>query len=79
VTFGNNKKSRVLGIGIIKINDHFTLNDDALVNKLWYNLLSVSQFIDADWMCFFANLILVFLTPLAILFVAFLALVRFLG
>jgi hypothetical protein len=79
VTFGNNKKSKVLGIGIIKINDHFTLNDDALVNKLRYNLLSVSQFIDADWMCFFTNLILVFLTPLAILFVAFLALVRFLG
>jgi hypothetical protein len=79
VTFRNNKKSKVLGIGIIKINDHFTLNDDALVNKLRYNLLFVSQFIDADWMCFFANLILVFLTPLAILFVAFLALVRFLG
>jgi hypothetical protein len=38
----------VLGIGIIKINDHFTLNDVALMDKLRYNLFSVSQLIDAD-------------------------------
>jgi ABC-type antimicrobial peptide transport system ATPase subunit len=38
----------VLGTDIIKINDHFTLNDVALVNKLRYNLLSVSQLVDAD-------------------------------
>jgi hypothetical protein len=38
----------VLGIGIIKINDHFTLNDVALMDKLRYNLFSVSQLVDAD-------------------------------
>jgi hypothetical protein len=48
VTFEDDKKDTVLGTGIIKVNDHFTLNDAALVDKLGYNLLSVSQFIDAD-------------------------------
>jgi hypothetical protein len=48
VTFGDDKKGKVLGIGIIKINDHFTLNDVTLVDKLRYNLLSVSQLVDAD-------------------------------
>jgi hypothetical protein len=42
VTFGDDKKGKVLGTDIIKINNHFTLNDVALVDKLIYNLLSVS-------------------------------------
>jgi hypothetical protein len=42
VTFGDDKKGKVLGTGIIKVNDHFPLNDVALVDKLRYNLLSVS-------------------------------------
>jgi hypothetical protein len=48
VTFGDDKKGKVLGIGIIKVNDFFTLNDVALVDRLWYNLLSISQLVDAD-------------------------------
>jgi hypothetical protein len=48
VTFGDDKKGKVLGTGIIKVNDCFTLNDVALVDKLKYNLLSVSQLVDAD-------------------------------
>jgi hypothetical protein len=42
VTFGNDKKGKALGTGIIKVNDFFTLNDVALVYKLQYNLFSVS-------------------------------------
>jgi hypothetical protein len=42
VTFGDDKKGKVLGTDIIKVNDHFTLDDVALVDKLMYNLLSVS-------------------------------------
>jgi hypothetical protein len=42
VTFGDDKKGKMFGTGIIKINDHFILNDVALVDKLRYNLLSVS-------------------------------------
>jgi hypothetical protein len=48
VTFGDDKKGKVLGTSIIKVNDHFTLNDVTLVVKLRHNLLSVSQLIDAD-------------------------------
>jgi hypothetical protein len=42
VTFGDGKKVKVLGTGIIKVNNHFTLKDVTLVDKLRYNLLSVS-------------------------------------
>jgi hypothetical protein len=48
VTFGDDKKGKVLGTGAIKVNDCFTLNDIALVDMLRYNLLSVSQLCDAD-------------------------------
>jgi hypothetical protein len=48
VTFGDNKKGKVLGIGVIKVNNHFTLKDVALVDKLRYNLISVSQLGDVD-------------------------------
>jgi hypothetical protein len=41
VTFGDDKKGKVLGIGVIKVND-------ALVDRLRYNLLCVSQLCDAD-------------------------------
>jgi hypothetical protein len=43
VTFGDDKKGKVLGTSIIKVNDHFNLNDVTLVDKLRYNLLSVLQ------------------------------------
>jgi hypothetical protein len=48
VTFVDDKKGKVYGIGVIKVNDYSTLNDIALVNKLRYNLLSVSELVDAN-------------------------------
>jgi hypothetical protein len=48
VTFEDDKKGKVLGTGVIKVNDCFTLNDVTLVDRLRYNLLSVSQLVDAD-------------------------------
>jgi hypothetical protein len=48
VNFGDDKKGKVHNISIIKVNDYFTLNDDTLMDKLRYNLLSVSQLVDAD-------------------------------
>jgi hypothetical protein len=48
VTFGDDKKGKVLGTNVIKVNDHFTLNDVALVDRLRYNLFSISQLIDID-------------------------------
>jgi hypothetical protein len=47
VTFEDDKKDKVLGTSIIKIYGFFTLNDVALVDKLRYNVLSVSQLVDA--------------------------------
>jgi hypothetical protein len=47
VTFGYEKKGKVLGTSVIKVNDCFTLNDVALVDRLRYNLLSISQLCDA--------------------------------
>jgi hypothetical protein len=37
VTFGDHKKDKVLGTSIIMINNFFTLNDVALVDRLRYN------------------------------------------
>jgi hypothetical protein len=48
VTFGDGKKDNVRGTGVIKVNDYFTFNDIALVDKLRYNMLSVAQLVDAD-------------------------------
>jgi hypothetical protein len=48
VTFGDDKNGKVLDTGVIKVNDCFTLNDVALVDRLRYNMLSVSQLCDAD-------------------------------
>jgi hypothetical protein len=48
MTFGDDMKGKVFGTGVIKVNDHFNLNDVALVDKLRYNLLSVSQLVDAN-------------------------------
>jgi hypothetical protein len=42
VTFRDDKKGKVLDTGVIKVNKFFTLNDVALVDRLRYNLLSVS-------------------------------------
>jgi hypothetical protein len=48
VTFGDDKKGKMLGNDVIKVNDCFTLNDVALMDRLRYNLLSVSQLCDAN-------------------------------
>jgi hypothetical protein len=42
VSFGDDKKGKMLGTGVIKVNDCFTLNDVTLVDKLMYNMLSIS-------------------------------------
>jgi hypothetical protein len=48
VTFGDDKKDKVLSTGVIKVNNNFTLKNVALVDKWGYNLLSVSQLVDGD-------------------------------
>jgi hypothetical protein len=48
VTFGDDRKGMLLGTDVVKVNDHFTLNDVLLVDRLRYILLSISQLVDAD-------------------------------
>jgi hypothetical protein len=48
MTFGDDKKGKVLDTGVIKVNDHFTLNDVTLVDRLRYNMLSISQLVNVD-------------------------------
>jgi hypothetical protein len=48
VTFGDDKKGKLLCTSVIKVNDCFTLNDVTLVDRLRCNLLSVSQLVDAN-------------------------------
>jgi hypothetical protein len=56
VTFWNDKKGKMLGTGIIMVNDFFTLNDVALVDRLRYKLLSVSQIVDTNLSVLFCKL-----------------------
>jgi hypothetical protein len=74
LTFWDDKKGKVLGTGAIKVNDCFTLNDVALVDRLRYNLHSVSQLCDTDLSVFFTSLIRMSLILQASVFVASLAL-----
>jgi hypothetical protein len=48
VSFGDDKKGKVFGTGVIKVNGCLTLNYVALVDRLRYNLLSIYQLVDAD-------------------------------
>jgi hypothetical protein len=72
VTFEDDKKGNVLGMGIIKLNNNFTLKD-----KLGYNLLSVSQLIDAGLDVLFRKSSSKVLHSRGDLFVVFLASGRF--
>jgi hypothetical protein len=56
VTFEDDKKGKVLGTSIIKVNDFFTMNDVALMDRLRYNLLFVSQLVDANLSVLFCKL-----------------------
>jgi hypothetical protein len=53
MTFWDDKNGKVPDTGVIKVNDNFTLKDVALVDKLGYNLLSISQLVDTDLDVFF--------------------------
>jgi hypothetical protein len=74
VTFGDDKKGKVLGTSIIKVNGCFTLNDVVIVDRLRYNMFSVSQLCDADLSVLFCKSNSHVLDSSASVFVASLAL-----
>jgi hypothetical protein len=77
VTFRDDKKGKVLGTTVIKVNDCFTLNDIVFVDRLRYNMLSVYQIVDADLGVLFISLICMFLILLTSVFVASLTLEKY--
>src|SRR6185312_7295447 len=46
IVLGVNGRGKVCGIGAVRVSDHFTLREVALVLNLGFNLLSVSQLLD---------------------------------
>ena len=49
VTFGDNKKGRIIGLGNIKISPSTFIENVLLVDKLKHNLLSISQLCDVGF------------------------------
>jgi hypothetical protein len=46
ITFGDNRRGRVISEGVVHVSDKVTLKGVALVKSLGFNLLSVSQLLD---------------------------------
>ena len=46
ITFGNDAQGCIVAKGIVRVNENCLLKDVALVSKLSYNLISVSQLLD---------------------------------
>ena len=46
ITFGDNGKGKIVGVGAVVVSDHFSLREVALVDNLGFNLLSVFQLLE---------------------------------
>jgi hypothetical protein len=53
ITFGNNKKDKVIGLGKIAISNDMSISNVLLVESLDFNLLSVAQICDLGFKCIF--------------------------
>jgi hypothetical protein len=53
VTYGNNTRGRVTGLGRIAIIKYFSISNVLYVESLSFNLLSVAQLYDFGLMCTF--------------------------
>jgi hypothetical protein len=53
ITFGNNKKGKVVGLGKIAISNDMSVSNVLLVESLDFNLLSVAQICDLGYKCIF--------------------------
>jgi hypothetical protein len=54
ITFGDNSKSKVKGLGKIAISNDLSILNVLLVESLSYNLLSVAQLCDLGFICKFS-------------------------
>ena len=55
ITFGDNSKGKVRGMGKIAISNDLSISNVLLVESLSYNLLSVAQLCDLDLICKFSS------------------------
>ena len=55
IVFGDNSKGEVIGLGKIALTHNNSINDVYWVEKLGYNLLSVSQLCLMGYNCLFTN------------------------
>ena len=53
ITFGDNGKGKVMGLGKIVISNDMSISNALLVESLNYNLLSVAQLCDLGFKCIF--------------------------
>jgi hypothetical protein len=54
ITFGDNGKGKVKGLGKIAISNDLSISNVLLVESLNFNLLSVAQLCDLDFKCIFS-------------------------
>jgi hypothetical protein len=54
ITFGDNRKGKVKGLGKIAISNDHSISNVLLVESLNFNLLSMAQLCDLDFSCNFA-------------------------
>ena len=55
ITFGDNSKGKVLGLGKIAISNDLSISNVSLVETLNFNLLSVAQLCDLGLTCSFSK------------------------
>ena len=55
ITFGNNKKGKVKGLGKIAISNDMSISNVLLVESLDFNLLSIAQLCDLGFKCIFGS------------------------
>ena len=53
ITFGDNSKGKVEGLGKIEISSDYSISNVLLVDSLNFNLLSVGQLCDLGFQCLF--------------------------
>jgi GAG-pre-integrase domain len=55
ITFGDNRKGKVKGLGKVAITNDLSLSNVLLVESLNFNLLSVAQLCDLGYKCIFSS------------------------
>ena len=55
VTFGDNSKGKVVGLGKVAITKDLSISNVLFVESVSFNLLSIAQFCDLELICTFSD------------------------